>query len=216
MSSNVAMIGLTCAERLKTPVSYKFGLTLTRLNVILVFKMQGPPNEPPPQYAAYPRQGMANYGTADKLRALADGYYGLNKVFLLNIALVLANRAVSAGVKTVEAAMMVLVGSVLVVGLIIGFATYPSNKKIGYGANWSPGMPIVASVLMALNSALCCGIIGYVVVQSIAAKEMSKYGLKAGLFGGLKKPDVERTIAQFQAQEAAPAAPAPYPNLPPT
>jgi hypothetical protein len=162
--------------------------------------MQQPP-EPPPQFAAYPRASASLYGASDKLRALAKGYFGLNKVFLVNIVLVFGLRAAGASVSTVETAILFLIGEVLLLGLVVGFATYPFNKSIGYGANWGPGIAVLTSFLMAINSALCCGIIGYVVVQQIASKEMSKYGLKPAFFGGIKKHEVEAVISALQAQE---------------
>jgi hypothetical protein len=159
--------------------------------------MQG--SGPPPQYAAYPR-GEALYGSSDKLRALADGYFGLNRVFLINVVLAIGSRVATAAEMPAATLLLVVAAVILVLGLAVGFLTYPCNKKIGYGANWSPGMPVLASVLMALNSALCCGIIGYIVVQSLAAKEMKKYGLVGGGFG-LKKPNVERLISEMQLRE---------------
>src|SRR5689334_15737872 len=126
-----------------------------------------PPQEPPQQYAAYPRGGpvAGQYGSADQLQALSDGYFGLNTVFVLNLVLAFASRAGTATAKDPATALAILGGFVLVTGLVVGFCTYPYNKKIAYGANWNPGMAVLASVLMALNSALCCGIVGYVVVQ---------------------------------------------------
>jgi hypothetical protein len=162
--------------------------------------MQG--SEPPPGYAAYPR-GQATYGSADQLRALADGYFGLNRVFLINIVLVLAVRAATASTNDPNTYYGILIGSVVAVGLIVGFMTFPHNKKIGYGANWQPGSPVLASVLMGLNSALCCGIIGYIVVQGLAAKEIKKYGLNAGAFG-LKRTEIEQRIAEMRAAESSP------------
>jgi hypothetical protein len=167
--------------------------------------MQGPSNEPPPQYAAYPRASASVYGSADKLRALAKGYFGLNSVFLVNFLMALASQLLLplAGPSMFWTAFC---GYVVLVGLIVGFATYPFNKKIGYGANWSSGMPVVASTLMALNSAFCCGIVGYVVVQHLAAREMKKYGVRMAVFGGIKKKEIERIAADMEMRERTPAS----------
>jgi hypothetical protein len=165
-------------------------------------KMQLPPEGQPPHYAAYPRSTPGPYGTPDKLRALSEGYFGLNLIFGLNIALALGTMAIPAP-KDLATLLAVAVGVRVVIALVIGFATYPHNKKIGYGANWSSYWPAVASILIALNSALCCGIIGYVVMQQLASNEMRKYGLKVG-FGGIRKKDVELKIAEMESHSRVP------------
>jgi hypothetical protein len=55
---------------------------------------------------------------------------------------------------------------------------------------------MTASVLMGLNSALCCGVIGYIVVQSMAAKKFKEAGIPKGFFG-YKKADVNAFIDQM-------------------
>lgn len=95
----------------------------------------------------------------------------------------------------------------MILGLIVAFLTYGPNKKIGEGLGWSPSGAVVASVLMGLNSALCCGIIGYVVMQNIALVEMKKFGLKGGGLFGLRKKDVDIAIESLRTQEA---------NMPPS
>jgi hypothetical protein len=107
---------------------------------------------------------------------------------------------------------MVWAVCILVTGLSVGFLTYPHNKKIGYGAGWQSSGPIIASFLMGLNSAFCCGIIGYIWVQSIAASKMRTFGLKGSSFGGMKKKDIQFAIQELRKQEAMrqnPVGPAP-------
>ncbi len=156
-----------------------------------------PPSGPPPNYAAYPRD--AGYGTAAQLRLLADGYFGLNKIFVINIVLVFALRFSILSIQGPSVLAVAGIGLVII-GLVVGFGTYPYNKKIGEGANWGQGMPLVASILMGFNSALCCGIIGYIVVQMLAAQEIKKYGIKTGFFG-LKKSEIEAKISQLQSSQ---------------
>jgi hypothetical protein len=168
-----------------------------------------PPNEPneppsaPPQFAAYPRgPEIAPYGSFEKLQALSDGYFGLNNVFLVNVLLAIGSRALQLGPRTPEQAWMMIIGAVVVMGLIIGVMSFPFNRKIAIGKGWTDGHAILASVLMGLNSALCCGLIGYIVMQSIASSEMKKYGISAaGL--GLKKKVVQERIAQMKAQQGS-------------
>lgn len=150
------------------------------------------PPEQPPNYAAYYR-GDANVDP-NKLRLLKEGYFGLNTVFLVNILM-----AVGANVAFRSSEDLGLFAiAVIVVFVAIGLLTYPQNKKIGEGLGWAPSSAVLASVLMGLNSALCCGIIGYMVVQSMALKGMKAYGVTAGIFG-LKKSVVEQRIAELEA-----------------
>lgn len=149
-------------------------------------------SEVPPPYAQYPRS-TPNYGSLPQLRSLVDGYFGLSRVFAINIALAFAMRLAS-----MFGGLAVLGLFALAVGLAVGFLTYGPNKQIGYGANWSPAQPIVASVLMGINSALCCGIIGYAIMQTIAANHMKRYGIKMGFFASKKK--VEDQVAALEAQ----------------
>lgn len=91
-----------------------------------------------------------------------------------------------------------------IIGLVVGFASYPSNKKIGIGLSWSPSSAIVASMLMGLNSAFCCGIIGYVVMQHLATKEMVRYGMKPFLVGGVRKSDVMAVMDDLRVRDGGP------------
>lgn len=161
----------------------------------------GPDGAPPPVFAEYPRgpQGPG-YGSADQLQALSDSYFGLNYVFLVNVALALTSRALSLTVTTVESALVYLLGSILVMGLVVALFSYRYNKKAAFGLNWQPSMAIVASILLALQSWLCCGAIGIIVMQQIITGEMKKYGIPAG-FLGVKKTIVANAIAQLRAAE---------------
>lgn len=169
------------------------------------------PNQPPPvHYAEYPRGAQGGmYGSADKLLALWEGYSGLNYVFILNIALALGGRVVAlAPVWSGSSPEMILVFYgiyFLVLMAAIGACSYPQNKKIGFGKGWPDGNAIVASVLTALFSWLCCGIFGYVVMQQIAANEMKKYGLRVGI--GMKKKVVLARVEEIRAQEATMRSP---------
>jgi hypothetical protein len=167
-----------------------------------------PPNDPnsvpPPQYAAYPRApgGGTAYppGSADKLKSLADGYFGLNNVFIVNLALALGARGIQTTARSSEAALGLIGVTILALGIVVGLMSYPYNKKIAFGMDWSPGNAVLASILMALNSALCCGIIGYVVMQSIAMGRMKTFGVTGGTFGA-KKKDVYAQVDAIRAQE---------------
>ena len=137
---------------------------------------------PPPNFAAYPRPDLTSaYGSADKLEALGKGYVGLNYVFLVNVALFLAYQF--SGFHPLEQ----FIGFVVVVFFVVAGLTFPPNKKIGFGKDWPTAGPFLASFLMGLNSALCCGVIGYVVMQQIAMNELKRYGIKTGFLGPSKR-----------------------------
>ncbi len=51
---------------------------------------------------------------------------------------------------------------------------------------------------MGLNSALCCGVIGYVVMQQLAGNRMKKYGLRTG-FLGVKKSDIAARVLELRS-----------------
>jgi len=137
-------------------------------------------------------------GSAEKLEALWAGYKGLNGVFVVNILLsILLNGVIRSQQNPEQSlAMFLLIGGIGFI--IICVLTYPQNRKIGFGKGWSTAMPVVASVLMGLNSVLCCGIIGYLVMQQIAAAEIKLYGLKPVSFKGFRKEEVAVRVEQLR------------------
>lgn len=144
-------------------------------------------SENPPSYSNYPRP-EAQYGSTDRLQALADGYFRLNIVFIINIAVVLASNGVA---RAVGGSTIWIFAAIIFV--LIGALTYAPNKQIAYGKGWPENRANIASVLMGLNSALCCGIIGYIVMQNLALSEMKLYGIRSSTFG-LKKKAVQEII----------------------
>ncbi|MEA2553590.1 MAG: hypothetical protein QOJ65_1766 [Fimbriimonadaceae bacterium] len=174
-----------------------------------------PPNAPSPshpqQFVGYTRPG-ATYGDPERLKALADGYYGLNTVFVVNVLWAVAMGFALAALVVPFGIFGALAFSTVLTGLLIGSLVHPKNKLIAYGANWNPGSARTASILMALNSALCCGILGYMVVQNLAMVEMKKYGLKAGLFG-VRRRDVETAMERLRTAKLAPPPPAVPPGV---
>lgn len=184
----------------------------------LCHTMSDTPNwSEPPRLGQYPTGqvppgGWRPYGTAANLRLLADGYFGLSYVFLLNVAIVVGTIVARVSDPTNP---VVFLAGVLVIFLAIGGSSYVYNRKIAMACNWPGYGAPLASFLMAVNSAVCFGIIGYVVIQTIAATEMNKYGVKGGILRGIRKKEVRMVIEQLQAFEAAPPTPTPPPQAPP-
>lgn len=167
--------------------------------------IQDPNQVPPEQFANYPRGAQAAmYGSADRLLALYEGYSGLNYVFLLNVVLVIAGRVLTLAPIWNDGSpeiVLIFYGVYFVVLFAaIGACSHPQNKKIAFGKDWPPSNAVIASVLTALFSWLCCGLFGYAVMQQIALNEMKKYGIRGGL--GLKKRDVLARVEEIRAQEA--------------
>ncbi len=154
------------------------------------------PDEPTPPFAPYFRPDETTYGSVERLQSLSDGYFGLNWVFALNVVMSIAFNAIVRTSPNIEG--VVIIGGLILIFAVITAATFPSNKKIGVGMGWDSSKPVIASLLMGLNSALCCGIIGYIIVQSIAAKEMKKYGIAGGAFG-IKKSLVKAKLEAMRA-----------------
>ena len=154
-----------------------------------------PNNLPPPVgYVPYARPADMPYGTVEKLQALCNGYFGLNYVFIINVVLFFVQRAVLYFDPT---ALAFGLATILMIP-IIAFLTFPQNKLIGFGKDWSPSGPLIASILMGFNSAFCFGLLGYVVMQHIAFKEMKLYGIKGGSFS-MRKDQVQAQIAAMRA-----------------
>jgi hypothetical protein len=157
------------------------------------------PGDMPQEYkGAYFRPSDAPYGSADQLRSLADGYFGLNWVFLANVGLVIAIRIVTFLEIDADLATLLLIASLAILFAAVFFLSLPCNRKIVFGKGWPDSGAFVASLLMALNSVLCCGVVGYVVMQQIAVVEMKKYGIHAG-FLGIRKRDVHARVEQIRA-----------------
>lgn len=179
------------------------------------YKPPNDPSNPSPGYVPYYR-GPAYYGSVDKLWALYQGYNRLTIVFLINIVLAIAINVATGGLASMSPDSPAGAWSAYVVGigvmfLAITFLSLPANRMIGFGKDWGPTGPLVASVLMGLNSALCCGIIGYVVVQQIAYSEMKRYGISP-TFLGIRRQQVELRIREMQAMAQSgpqPETPAP-------
>ncbi len=140
------------------------------------------------------------------MQALGEGYFGLNTAFIVNIVMVLVLNGLVGALKDNLAVLGL--SFVVVLGVVFGM-TFKPNQKIGEGLNWAPWGAILASTLMAINSALCCGIIGYLVVQSMASKELEKYGVKKS-FIGLKKSDFKAAVERRKQEGATPNAPSGY------
>jgi hypothetical protein len=153
---------------------------------------------PPIGASNYPRPAlMPQFGTADKLEALGEGYFGLSSVFALNFIAAIGVYMVSRETRD----PFEVLGMAAAVLLIVGVASYFPNRKIAFGMGWASGSAVLASICISFFSWFCFGVLGYAIIQSIAAREIRRYGIKPGLLG-IKKPVLKQAVEQLRLQEA--------------
>lgn len=122
-----------------------------------------------------------------------EGYYGLGWAFAatFSAAVVLFGAAFLLGNSTPPPELLqwvVMVAALAGPLVVAGVSSYPCNKKIAYGADWKSGTAIVASILLAIGTAIC-GFFGFIFMQSVALGEIKKFGIKPGFFG-IRKRDI--------------------------
>src|SRR5579885_3035672 len=96
-----------------------------------------PANPPPPNYAGYTRS-TGYLSNPDQLQALADGYFGLNTVFVINVVLAIASYGVQ---PSLAKSMGLLAADGVIAGVlfvIITALSLPKNKRIAEGMGWQP------------------------------------------------------------------------------
>ena len=159
-------------------------------------------SETPRSFADYPRGEPIVAGSAERLQDLMEGYYAYGWLFLLHVVLTLA--VVGLSVALGKTGPIVHSGGLLVVMATMGFVSYPVNAKVGRGANWSKTGVVLASIAIALGT-VCYGIIGYVVLQSLAGAKIRSLGVKRKPFG-FRKKDVRARIVELRAAEGVTSA----------
>lgn len=167
----------------------------------------------PPQYAGYTRP-TAFAGSPDRLEAVADGYYGLNWVFLFNLVWAISGffliGVVSQNDRDGLFSLTLSIGFIILTIPVVAFASYKSVKKLAFGMNWSPQMAVVISIALGFG-VLCLGLLAYVILQMLAAAKIRKYPIKKSFLGGFRRKDIRALVAemraspQYEQQQAASA-----------
>ena len=183
-----------------------------------------PPNLPPqdfsqPQMVAYPRQGqMVFQGSAEKLQALSDSYFGLNWVFVACAVILVGGRvAISAvamqgpGQPDPMVALAAIFGPFFLAMIVGAIMSYGPLKRAAFGMGWNPGTPAWLSIVLGVQTIFCCGAVGIVVVQHILVGEMNKYGIRGSLFGGIRKQQIQAVVEQLRSQQTMPTPPSVMP-----
>ena len=156
-------------------------------------------NPPPQQYVAYPRPGSGPSMDADKLQALADGYFGMNRIFLLYFLAVVA-YVVGAVINNAIAFVLYLIAITLLIGL-----TGSKVARVGSGLGWSKGKVVLARVFMALNFFMR-GIIGFIFFHEATTRGMKRYGIRVGFYR-IDKKWVDEAISNLRSRDSSMAAP---------
>lgn len=147
-------------------------------------------SDTPPIEAAYPRP-EPHSGSAAHLQDLSEGYFGLAKAFYL----VILENFLQRQLPDDTLAIVCVVG-----GIVIGLFSHPKHVQIGKGAEWSSGRAIAASVFMGVMAGLGLGVFSVIVMLTIAANNMKRFGIKGGFFG-LRRSDVAPILRDLRARE---------------
>jgi len=163
---------------------------------------------PPVKYISYPRGDYfaRTYGSADRLEALGEGYFGMTRVAGINFVISLLLLPFIAS----WASVLVVIG---IVGAIF-LLTQPYARKLGQGLDWPQNKADKVALAMGINGCLVFGLIGYFILEHIARKELVRYGIRAA-WSGVSKPEFKRAIkARREADnEAPPQFDFPVPDL---
>lgn len=148
-------------------------------------------------------------GSAEKLQALADCYFGLNWVFLVCAVILVGSRVAALGLQSQTAAqpdpgfVLAVTFGPIILSTIIGAAmSYSPLKRAAFGMGWNSGTPVWLSIVLGLQTLFCCGAVGIVIVQHLLVGEMNKYGIKGSAFGGIRKQHIKAVIEQIRSQSA--------------
>lgn len=170
-----------------------------------------PPPEGPNQggYVGYYRNDQGKrYKAPEKLEALIEGYFGLNRAFLMCVPIGLSASAAQFVIPDPVFGPIVSLCLVGLLMLAVGVLTYPPNKKIAEGMGWNDSSALLASILSGMVGFLCCGAIGLAVMQQIAVIEMKKYGLRVNFF--FTKKNAQLKAAAYRSSYAAQQSSRPY------
>lgn len=144
--------------------------------------------------AAYPRAGAV---PTSKLRLLIEGGNGLNILFAITVALNIGfgNMLRTMGPSTPGSNK--LGGVILLMFLIVSIGSFKYVKKIGEGLDWPESKAKWISVLLGLNSAICCGAIGFILVLRPALKKLQEGGIDVNLI----KFNAKQAMATIESME---------------
>lgn len=131
---------------------------------------------PPTKTAAYPRAGAV---PSSKLRAILEGCQGLNIIFGITVAVnIVGGQSLR---REGGATLPAIIAFAIILFLLVSIGSFKYVKKVGEGLDWPESKATMVSVLLGLNSAICCGAIGFILVQMAAIKKLNEGGIEASL-----------------------------------
>ena len=139
----------------------------------------------PPQqnFSSYPRASELD---VERLENLVNGYFGLNRPFLINFLMLIGLNILARGTNVFSSEVAVW-GILVAIPVALFFLARPEVGKVGRGLGWSDATVKGYTILIALLFWLCFGGIGFMVVQGKAMKGIQAFGFKGGTFSTNKK-----------------------------
>ena len=144
-----------------------------------------------PVYAAYPR---ANYGTPEKLYALAEAYSGVRSLLALGLMLLLVEVFMASSGWSL----------LLVMGMGIWAMTTLSlgpMKRLCVGFDLTRGAAISLSFMIGLSSICLLDLVLLILMRVQLIRELRKYGIK-GRSGAITRADIAAALDARKPPEA--------------
>jgi hypothetical protein len=158
------------------------------------------PGDPPnPGHVAYPRPKSVP-GSAEQLRALRDGYFFLTPLLILNIVWVFGGMALFKMSNFGQVGLFIVFLEFLFLslsGVLAGFVSYPTNKKIAFGMGWSPTTAILLSLASAVSGCLCAGMPTILILYMLVRHRISRFGIPYPTFE-YKRKDLDAAIQEIE------------------
>ncbi|HLK13236.1 MAG TPA: hypothetical protein VKT78_00390 [Fimbriimonadaceae bacterium] len=108
----------------------------------------------------YPRPSQFQGLPPDRLRALGEGYFGMNWVCLANLLCLIGVFFLASQFPSAMAWFFLTQMTIIVA------VSYPQAKRLTYGFGSAPAMAYIVPVLLAFNSFICLGLLGFALVMS--------------------------------------------------
>ena len=153
-------------------------------------------------YANYPRSSSVSKA---KVQLAADAYFGYGKAFLFTILFGLGTAALHLASNDQTFQLIVIGIRWIGTAVFVGWITYPLNQKLGQSMEWPDDKARNTSILMALLTLTCLGIVAFIYGQHMASTQLIKLGTPKKWYG-LSKKNVNAYLDSLP-EDVAPVAP---------
>ncbi len=154
---------------------------------------------PPEHFVDYPRELIPG-GSAEKLQALSDAYFGLGSAILGHFILIFTMIMVLNSGASERADYLLPLWFLFAV--LAGAVTYPSNKRIADAKEQFPFSAVCGSVTAGVFAFFGLGFVACSCFQTVAIGEMKRYGIKS-TFPGPSKSKIRDRIDFLRATQEA-------------